>query len=144
MKRRINLPIDYKPSENEEYMNAMHREYFLRKLESWKVELCSQSESIVDTLKYTNLQDSDLTDRVKQGKETGLQLISGNRYKKLLNKINEAIERIHNKQYGYCKITGEPIGLKRLMVRPIASLCIEAQQKHDSIFSQSENRSIIV
>ncbi|MDF3047481.1 MAG: TraR/DksA family transcriptional regulator [Candidatus Midichloriaceae bacterium] len=127
----VTLPKDYKPSDKEEYMNPMQVEYFREKLLKWKEDLARESQNTVDHLRDENWNEPDLNDRASVETETSLELRTRDRYRKLMNKIDEALGRIENGSYGYCEDTGEPIGIKRLEARPIATLSIEAQERHE-------------
>ena len=129
---KIELPKGYHPSENEDYMNPMHLEYFRRKLSSWKDELIGESVETIKHLKEENWQESDVNDRATVELEAALELKTRDRYRKLLEKIDSALERIESADYGYCEATGEQIGIKRLEARPVATLSIEAQERHES------------
>lgn len=133
---KVKLPPDYKPSEKEEYMNPKQLEYFRRKLLSWKAQLMEEAHQTVEHLKIENLHEPDINDRATAETETAFELRTRDRYRKLINKIDRALERIDNNQYGYCEETGEPIGIKRLEARPNATLCIEAQEKHEKFEKQ--------
>lgn len=133
---KIELPEGYKPSDKEEYMNPMHLEYFRRKLESWKDELFDNSRETLDHLKEENWNEPDPNDRATTETDTGIELRTRDRYRKLIDKINEALKRIEIGEYGYCEDTGEEIGLKRLEARPNATLCIEAQERHENYEKQ--------
>lgn len=130
--QRIILPEGYKPSEDEEYMNPMQLEYFRQKLEKWKEELLSESRETLDHLKAENWNEPDISDRASIETETSIELRTRDRYRKLIDKIEHTIESINNGDYGYCEETGEKIGIKRLEARPVATLCIEAQMRHES------------
>lgn len=121
----------YKPSPNEEYMNDAQLSYFKDKLIMWRKQLEDESQSTVDHLKQENWNESDLNDRASVEMETSLELKSRDRYRKLMSKIDSALSRIEDGSYGYCEETGEPIGVKRLEARPIATLSIEAQERHE-------------
>lgn len=129
---KVELPKNYTPSEKEEYMNPFQREYFRQKLLNWKSELLEESRETLDHLKEENWQEPDVNDRATVEADTSLELRTRDRYRKLLDKINAAIQRIDNDAYGYCEETGEEIGLKRLEARPIATLSIEAQERHEN------------
>ena len=126
------LPEGYKPSENEEYMSPMQLEYFRQKLLKWRDELLQESRDTLDHLRSENWNESDITDRASVETETSLELRTRDRYRKLIDKIEEALSRIDNGSYGYCEETGEPIGLRRLDARPVATLSIEAQMRHEN------------
>lgn len=127
----IILPPDYKPSADEEYMCDMHIEYFRQKLESWKKSLVNQSQDTLDELKNGGLNQPDEVDRAALETDKSIALRTKDRARKLISKINDALERIEDGTYGYCEETGEPIGLQRLEARPIATLSIEAQERHE-------------
>lgn len=133
---KVELPEGYKPSPDEEYMNPMHLEYFRRKLESWKDELFDNSRETLDHLKEENWNEPDPNDRATTETDTGIELRTRDRYRKLIDKINQALKRIEIGEYGYCEDTGEEIGLKRLEARPNATLCIEAQERHENYEKQ--------
>ncbi len=126
------LPEGYKPSEKEEYMNPLHLAYFKKKLLDWRAELLDESRETLDHLKEENWQEPDINDRASVEAEASLELRTRNRYRKLLDKIDSALRRIEDGSYGYCEDTGEEIGLKRLDARPIATLSIEAQERHEN------------
>ena len=127
----IILPPDYKPSEDEEYMCDMQLEYFRQKLEAWKKYLVAQSEDTLEDLRQGGLNQPDDIDRAALETDKSLDLRTKDRARKLITKINEALERISDGTYGYCEETGEPIGINRLEARPIATLSIEAQERHE-------------
>lgn len=132
----IELPEGYVPSDDEEYMNPMHLEYFRRKLEAWKKELMEEAESTINHLREENWQEPDINDRATLEADAALELRTRDRYRKLIRKIDKALERIDEGDYGYCEETGDEIGIKRLMARPIATLTIEAQEKHERLEKQ--------
>ena len=125
------LPKGYKPSDDEPFMNARQREYFRRKLLSWKKELVRESTQTLQHLQEDSLQEPDLADRASVESERSLELRTRDRERKLLTKIDNALERLQDGSYGYCEETGEPIGLSRLDARPIATMSIEAQERHE-------------
>jgi DnaK suppressor protein len=127
----IVLPPDYKPSADEEYMSEMQLEYFRQKLEVWKKSLLHQSEDTLEDLRQGGLNQPDEIDRASLEADKSLDLRTKDRARKLISKIDEALERIADGEYGYCEETGEPIGLERLEARPIATLSIEAQERHE-------------
>lgn len=129
-KENLNLG-GYKPTPDEEYMNERQVSYFKEKLLTWRKQLEEESQSTVDHLKQENWNESDLNDRASVEMETSLELKSRDRYRKLMSKIDSALGRIEDGSYGYCEETGEPIGVKRLDARPIATLSIEAQERHE-------------
>lgn len=119
------------PSEAEVYMNRKMREYFRRRLLDWRAELLRESGQTLASLQQESLNEADLTDRASLETDRALELRTRERYRKLLTKIEEAMRRIDDRTYGYCEETGEPIGLRRLIARPIATLSLEAQEKHE-------------
>ena len=133
MVNSIILPPDYKPSADEEYMCDMHLQYFRQKLETWKKSLVNQSKDTLDELKSGGLNQPDEIDRASLEADKSIDLRTKDRARKLISKINEALERIEDGSYGYCEETGEPIGLQRLEARPIATLSIEAQERHERL-----------
>jgi len=128
---RVLLESGYIPSEKEEYMNLKHREYFRNKLLAWKEELQNEMEGALRYLKEEKLNEPDLNDRAAAELDTSFELRTKDRCRKLISKIDQALGRIERDEYGYCEETGEPIGLKRLDARPIATLSIEAQERHE-------------
>lgn len=125
------LPPDYHPSSNEEYMNDTMLEYFRQKLVSWKKSLLNQSKDTLDDLKQGGLNQPDQIDRASLEADKALELRTRDRARKLISKIDSALKRIEDGAYGYCEETGEPIGVERLEVRPVATLSIEAQERHE-------------
>ncbi len=132
----IELPEGYKPSADEEYMSPNQLEYFRRKLLDWRTELLQESENTISHLKEENWQEPDINDRATLETDAALELRTRDRYRKLVNKIDSAMARIAEGTYGYCEDTGEEIGLSRLEARPIATLTIEAQEKHERLEKQ--------
>ena len=128
---KVKLNEGYRPSEKEEYMSAQQLEYFRRKLTAWKNDLSRELSETLDNLKEENWQEPDITDRATVETDTGIELRTRDRYRKLINKINAALDRIDRGEYGYCEETGDEIGIKRLEARPIATLSIEAQERHE-------------
>lgn len=126
----------YQPSESEEYMNARQLDYFRKKLQAWREELLAESQETINNLKEENWREPDLSDRASLETEAGVELRTRNRYLKLIGKIDAALRRIDDGSYGYCDETGEPIGLKRLEARPIATMTIEAQERHEKMEKQ--------
>ena len=131
MTASIVLPPDYKPSEDEEYMNDMQLEYFRQKLENWKKSIVSQSVDTLEDLRQGGLNQPDEIDRASLETDKSLDLRTKDRIRKLIAKIDAALDRIEDGTYGYCEETGEPIGLERLEARPVATLSIEAQERHE-------------
>lgn len=125
------LPPDYKPSADEEYMNEMQVEYFRQKLLDWKKSLLAQSQDTLEELRQGGLNQPDELDRASMETDKALDLRTKDRARKLISKINDALKRIEDGTYGYCEETGEPIGVERLEARPVATLSIEAQERHE-------------
>ncbi len=125
------LPPDYRPSEDEEFMNAQQLEYFRQKLLRWRAELLAESTGTLQNLKEVNLAEPDITDRATLETDRSLELRTRDRERKLIAKIDAALARIEDGSYGYCEETAEPIGLRRLEARPIATLSLEAQERHE-------------
>lgn len=127
----IVLAPDYRPSDDEEYMNEMQLEYFRQKLLSWKKSLIGQSKDTLDDLKQGGLNQPDQVDRASLESDKALELRTRDRARKLISKIDAALRRIEDKSYGYCEETGDPIGIDRLEARPVTTLSIEAQERHE-------------
>jgi DnaK suppressor protein len=127
----IVLPPDYRPSEDEPFMNEMQRMYFRQKLLTWKEEIIRQTKETLAGLHDESIQHADLADRATSETDRALELRARDRQRKLIAKIDAALARIEDGSYGYCEETGEPIGLKRLDARPIATLSVEAQERHE-------------
>ena len=127
----ITLPPDYRPTDNEEFMNAQQQAYFRQKLLRWRQDLLREAGETLASLSIGGIAEADLTDRASVETDRALELRTRDRARKLISKIDQAIERIENGTYGYCEETGEPIGLRRLEARPIATLSIEAQERHE-------------
>ena len=125
------LPPDYKPSADEEYMNEMQVEYFRQKLLDWKKSLLAQSQDTLEELRQGGLNQPDELDCASMETDKALDLRTKDRARKLISKINDALKRIEDGTYGYCEETGEPIGVERLEARPVATLSIEAQERHE-------------
>ena len=127
----IILPPDYRPSADEEYMNDMQLEYFRQKLLNWKKSLIGQATDTLNELKEGGLNQPDQIDRASLEADKALELRTRDRARKLISKINDALKRIEDGVYGYCEETGDPIGIERLEVRPVATLSVEAQERHE-------------
>ena len=121
----------YKPKKGEEYMSPQQTEHFKNILFSWKKMLMTEAEKTMDHMKQDSSKLSDPNDAATQEEEFRLELRTRDRERKLITKIDQALNRIDDGSYGYCEDTGEPIGIKRLMARPVATLCIAAQEKHE-------------
>jgi DnaK suppressor protein len=122
---------DYKPADSEPFMNERHREYFRKKLLSWKEEILKESKETLQHLQDERLNHPDLADRASSETERAIELRARDRQRKLIAKIDAALQRLDDGTYGYCEETGEPIGLRRLDARPIATLSVEAQERHE-------------
>lgn len=131
MKAEIFLHEDYRPAESEPFMNDLQLEYFRRKLIVWKQELLGQSAETIDNLQDSARSVPDLADRASEETDRALELRTRDRQRKLVGKIDAALRRIENGEYGYCEVSGEPISLKRLDARPIATMTLESQEKHE-------------
>ncbi|MBP3403017.1 MAG: RNA polymerase-binding protein DksA [Alphaproteobacteria bacterium] len=127
----IELPKDYRPSADEPFMNDMQKEYFRQKLLAWREELLRDSEETLDNLKEGGMTVPDISDRASAEADKALELRTRDRMRKVISKIDVALGKIDDGTYGYCEETGEPIGLERLIARPIATLSIEAQERHE-------------
>ena len=127
----LTLPPDYRPSEDEEFMSARQAEYFRLKLVRWRSELLKDADGTLESLSQGGIHEADITDRASVETDRALELRTRDRARKLISKINQALLRIEAGTYGFCEETGEPIGLKRLEARPIATLSIEAQERHE-------------
>jgi DnaK suppressor protein len=131
MKPEAFLPEDYRPAEDEPFMNERQLEYFRRKLIAWKSELMDDSRETIEGLQESARSVPDLADRASEETDRAIELRTRDRQRKLVAKIDAALRRIENGEYGYCEETGEPISLKRLDARPIATLSLEAQERHE-------------
>lgn len=129
----IEIPENYDPQKDKgEFMNDVMLAYFKRELLNWRADLLKgSSETVSKTLQGTELQKPDLTDRASEETDHALELRTRDRERKLINKINKALKRVEEDEYGYCEETGEPIQIARLQARPIATLSIEAQERHE-------------
>lgn len=131
MKAEIFLDEDYRPAEDEPFMNERQLEYFRRKLIAWKNELLEESRGTVAGLQDGTRNIPDVADRASEETDRALELRTRDRQRKLISKIDSALRRIEEGEYGYCEVTGEPISLKRLDARPIATMSLEAQERHE-------------
>lgn len=131
MKAEVFLPDDYRPAEDEPFMNERQLEYFRRKLIAWKQELLAESRDTIEGLQDSTRNIPDVADRASEETDRALELRTRDRQRKLVAKIDSALRRIESGDYGYCEATGEPISLKRLDARPIATLSLEAQERHE-------------
>ncbi|KGJ04273.1 RNA polymerase-binding protein DksA [Paracoccus sphaerophysae] len=131
MKPQTFLPEEYRPAEDEPFMNDRQLEYFRRKLVAWKQELLDQSAETLEGLQDSGRNVPDIADRASEETDRAIELRTRDRQRKLVSKIDAALRRIDTGDYGYCEMTGEPISLRRLDARPIATMTLEAQEKHE-------------
>ena len=130
---RVILTEGYRPSDDEDFMCAKHRAYFLRKLKDWKEAIIEESRQTMAQLQVDSLREPDLADRASSETDWGIELRTRDRQRKLIAKIDSAIRRLYEGEYGYCEVTGEPISLGRLEARPVATMTLEAQERHERI-----------
>lgn len=131
MKSEVFLPDDYQPVEDEPFMNERQAEYFRRKLIHWRDEILAGSRDTIEALQDGTRAIPDVADRASEETDRALELRTRDRQRKLVAKIDQALRRIDEGEYGYCEVTGEPISLKRLDARPIATMSLEAQERHE-------------
>jgi DnaK suppressor protein len=129
----VEISSTYRPTEDEPYMNPKQLAYFRHKLLKWREELLEQSNKTLEQMREEKLRETDLVDQGSSETESAFELRTRDRARKLIKKIDAALERIDDGSYGYCEETGEEIGLKRLEARPIATLCLEAQERHERL-----------
>lgn len=128
----VTVPSTYKPTEKEPYMNPVMLEYFRQKLIDWKESIIKDADTTLQELQDEGgMREPDIADRASVETEVALELRARDRQRKLISKIDEALERIRIGEYGYCEETGDPIGVKRLEARPVATLTVEAQERHE-------------
>ncbi len=125
------LPDDYTPSDDEEYMNERQQQFFRKLLIEWKHSLRTEAGGTLQNLADAPLREPDLTDRASSETDWGIELRTRDRQRKLIAKIDAALRRIDAGEYGYCEVTGDPIGLQRLIARPVATMTVEAQEAHE-------------
>lgn len=135
-----NLKSGYSPSDAEPYMNQKQLEYFRQKLLDWREQLLEESHKTLENLKESQGSESEPVARGTLESSTGIELKTRDRYRKLIKKIDKSLSKIENGTYGYCEETGEEIGLKRLEARPVAALCIEAQERHENMERQTRGK----
>lgn len=123
--------LDYRPTDDEPFMNPRQREYFRQKLERWKEEILRESRETLENLQEESQNHPDMADRASSESDRALELRTRDRQRKLISKIDAAVKRIDDGTYGYCEETGDPIGIARLDARPIATLSLEAQEMHE-------------
>lgn len=127
----VSLPPDYRPIEDEDFMNPIQVEYFRQKLLRWRTDLIREADGTLASLSQGGILEADITDRASVETDRALELRTRDRARKLVSKIVQALGRIEDGSYGWCEETGEPIGLRRLEARPIATMSIEAQERHE-------------
>ncbi len=127
----LTLPPDYRPSDAEAFMNPLHVEYFRQKLQRWRMDLIRDADGTLASLSEGGILEADITDRASVETDRALELRTRDRARKLIAKIDQALARVDAGTYGYCEETDEPIGLRRLEARPIATMAIEAQERHE-------------
>jgi DnaK suppressor protein len=127
----VTLPPDYRPTEDEEFMNPIQTEYFRQKLLRWRADLLKEAGFTLQSLSEGGIHEADITDRASIETDRALELRTRDRARKLISKIDQALIRIESGTYGYCEETDEPIGIRRLEARPIATMSIEAQERHE-------------
>jgi DnaK suppressor protein len=125
------VPDSYRPSANEEFMSPAQLAYFRRKLLGWKDEILRESQGTMASLKSGPIREADVTDRASSETDWAIELRTRDRQRKLISKIDSALRRIDTGEYGFCEVTGEPISLARLEARPIATMTVEAQERHE-------------
>lgn len=131
MKAESFLPDDYIPADDEPFMNDRQIEYFRRKLTDWKEDLMAETRDTIEGLQDGTRNIPDVADRASEETDRALELRTRDRQRKLVSKIDSALRRVDEGEYGYCEVTGEPISLKRLDARPIATMSLEAQERHE-------------
>jgi len=128
---KIELPAGYLPSPDEEFMNDLQQEYFRQKLQDWRDDILRESAETLQNLQEDNLREPDVADRASSETDWSVELRTRDRQRKLVSKIDSALGRLGEGEYGYCEVSGEPISLRRLDARPIATMTIEAQEAHE-------------
>ncbi len=129
----LQLPDGYRPSETEAFMNPQQQAYFLAKLRAWKEAIVDESRATMAQLQVDSMREPDMADRASSETDWSIELRTRDRQRKLIAKIDAAVRRLHDGEYGYCDVTGDPISLARLEARPIATMTLEAQEKHERI-----------
>ena len=130
-KSSVTLPAEYRPSADEEFMNPLQQEYFRQRLWDWKKQILAEAEGTLAVLQNEPLREPDLNDRASSETDWGIELRTRDRQRKLIAKIDAALRRIDQGEYGWCEVSGDPIGLKRLIARPVATMTVEAQEAHE-------------
>ena len=127
------LAHDYRPSDDDDFMNVNQKAYFLAKLRAWKEAIVDESRATMAQLQVDSLREPDMADRASSETDWSIELRTRDRQRKLIAKIDAAVRRLYEGEYGYCEVTGEPISLARLEARPIATMTLEAQEKHERV-----------
>ena len=127
----LSVDTNYRPTDDEPFMNERQRDYFRRKLNAWKLDILREAQDTIANLQAENENHPDLADRASSETDRAIELRARDRQRKLISKIDAALQRIEDNTYGYCEETGEPISLKRLEARPIATRSVEAQERHE-------------
>jgi len=127
----MSVDTNYRPTDDEPFMNERQRDYFRRKLNAWKLEILREAQDTIANLQAENENHPDLADRASSETDRAIELRARDRQRKLISKIEAALSRLDDGSYGFCEETGEPISLKRLDARPIATLSLEAQERHE-------------
>ena len=127
------VPEGYQPSDSEEFMGPLQRAYFLAKLRAWKDAIVGESRATMAQLQVDSLREPDIADRASSETDWSIELRTRDRQRKLIGKIDAAIRRLYEGEYGYCEVTGDPISLARLEARPIATMTLEAQEHHERV-----------
>ncbi len=130
---QLTLPDGFRPSDAEEFMCDDHRAYFLRKLRDWKESIVEESRATMAQLQIDSMREPDIADRASSETDWSIELRTRDRQRKLISKIDAAVRRLYDGEYGYCDVTGDPISLARLEARPIATMTLEAQEKHERV-----------
>ena len=130
---QLQLPDGYRPSETDEFMAPPQRAYFLAKLKAWKEAIVDESRATMAQLQVDSLREPDIADRASSETDWGIELRTRDRQRKLIAKIDSAIRRLYEGEYGYCEVSGDPISLARLEARPVATMTLEAQERHERI-----------
>ena len=129
----VRLPRNYRPTEKEKFMSTRQKEYFRRKLTGWRDDILKEAAGTLETLQNESLKEPDIADRASSETDWSIELRARDRQRKLIAKIEAALKRIESGDYGFCEVTGEPISLKRLDARPIATMSLEAQEMHEKL-----------
>ena len=130
---QLELPDGYRPSVDEDFMGPLQQAYFLAKLKAWKEAIVEESRATMAQLQVDTLREPDMADRASSETDWSIELRTRDRQRKLIAKIDSAVRRLYEGEYGYCEVTGDPISLARLEARPIATMTLEAQEKHERI-----------